>query len=121
MSASFTLAKPEHLDRLVALVPAFNAETKGRARRDDDRQQRSPGPALEGTLTVLLSNWPALHPSAISSSPFDGRWSLASLGRNHRRKSMCGPGVAPSRYRNEGWLAVPNALAGGVCVRSTLR
>ncbi|MGY9036765.1 MAG: GNAT family N-acetyltransferase, partial [Rhodobacterales bacterium] len=36
MSASFTLAKPEHLDRLVALVASFHAET-GIEQTDDDR------------------------------------------------------------------------------------
>ena len=47
MSAAFTLAKPEHLDRLVALVGSFHAET-GIEQTDDDRRNGL-APLLEGT------------------------------------------------------------------------
>ena len=46
MSAALTLGKPEHLEKLVALVESFHAEA-GIASTDEDRRA-GVGPLLEG-------------------------------------------------------------------------
>ena len=111
MSAAFPLAKPEHLDRLVALVGSFHAET-GIEQTDEDRRNGL-APLLEGTpYGVAYLIGPARAPIGYIIITFG--WSVefggldAIIDEIYVRPGVRGRGIA-----TEALLAVPNALAGG--------
>ena len=110
MSASLTLATPEHLDKLLPLVEAFHAE-EGVALSDEARRAAI-APLLDGVPhgTVYLIG-PPRAPIGYIALSFG--WSLKAGGlRGHVdelyiRRAVRGRGLA-----TEVLLALPKALAG---------
>jgi ribosomal protein S18 acetylase RimI-like enzyme len=111
VSAAFTLAKIEHLDRLVALVAAFQAEEG--IEQTDEVRRGGLSPLLEGIphgVAYLIG--PARAPIGYVIITFG--WSVefggldAIIDEIYVRPGVRGRGIA-----TEALMAVPNALAGG--------
>lgn len=111
MSAAFTLAAPDHLERLIALVAAFHAETG--IELSDEKRRAGIAPLLEGIphgVAYLIG--PARAPIGYVIITFG--WSVefggldAFIDEIYVRPGVRGRGIA-----SEALLALPNALAGG--------
>ena len=113
MSAAFTLAKPEHLDRLIGLVAAFHAEAG--IEQTDESRRTGIAPLLDGIphgVAYLIG--PSRAPIGYVIITFG--WSVefggldAIVDEIYMRPGVRGRGIA-----SEALLALPNALsAGGV-------
>ncbi len=111
MSAAFTLAKPEHLEKLLSLVAAFHAEEG--IELSDEARRAGIAPLLDGIphgLAYLIG--PARAP--IGYVIITLGWSVefggldAIIDEIYVRPGVRGRGIA-----SEALLALPNALSGG--------
>ena len=108
MSASFTLAKPEHLDRLVALVASFHAET-GIEQTDDDRRNGL-APLLEGTpYGVAYLIGPARAPIGYIIITFGWSVEFGGLGAIHLEVER-GNAIAQKLYHRAGFRPRENYM-----------
>tara|TARA_R110002110_G_scaffold21167_3_gene84444 strand:+ start:2431 stop:2880 length:450 start_codon:yes stop_codon:yes gene_type:complete len=111
MSASLTLAKPEHLDRLVALVGAFHTE-EGIDLTEDDRRA-GVAPLLDGIpygAAYLIG--PPRAPIGYIVICFS--WSVEFGGLDAIIDELyIRPGVRGRGIASEALIALPRALAGG--------
>ena len=111
MSASLTLAKPEHLDKLIALVTAFHAEA-GIAISDEARTA-GVAPLLDGIphgAAYLLG--PPKAPIGYIVITFG--WSVEFGGLDAIIDELyIRPGVRGRGIASEALIALPRALAGG--------
>ncbi|WP_372993081.1 GNAT family N-acetyltransferase [Sulfitobacter sp.] len=113
MSAAFTLAKPEHLDRLIGLVAAFHAEAG--IEQTDEARRTGIAPLLDGIphgVAYLIG--PARAPIGYVIITFG--WSVEFGGLDAIVDEIyVRPGVRGRGIASEALLALPNALsAGGV-------
>ena len=111
MSAALTLAKPDHLDRLVALCGAFHAEAG--INRTDTARQAALAPLLDGSpYGVAYLIGPARAPIGYIVICFG--WSVefggldAIIDELYIRPGVRGRGVA-----TEALIALPRALSEG--------
>lgn len=111
MSAAFTLAKPEHLEKLLSLVAAFHVEEG--IELSDEARRAGIAPLLDGIphgLAYLIG--PARAP--IGYVIITLGWSVefggldAIIDEIYVRPGVRGRGIA-----SEALLALPNALSGG--------
>ncbi len=111
MSAAFTLAKPEHLDRLVALVAAFHDEAG--ITLSDEARQKGVSPLLDGIphgAAYLIG--PARAPIGYVIITFG--WSVEYGGLDAFIDEIyVRPGVRRRGIASEALLALPSALSGG--------
>lgn len=113
MSAAFTLAKPEHLDRLIGLVAAFHAEAG--IEQTDEARRTGIAPLLDCIphgVAYLIG--PARAPIGYVIITFG--WSVEFGGLDAIVDEIyVRPGVRGRGIASEALLALPNALsAGGV-------
>jgi len=113
VSAAFTLAKPEHLDRLIGLVAAFHAEAG--IEQTDEARRTGIAPLLDGIphgVAYLIG--PARAPIGYVIITFG--WSVEFGGLDAIVDEIyVRPGVRGRGIASEALLALPNALsAGGV-------
>ncbi len=111
MSAALTLGKPEHLDKLVALVAAFHAEAG--IEMSDEARRNGIAPLLDGIphgAAYLIG--PPRAPIGYIVITFG--WSVefggldAIIDEIYIRPGVRGRGIA-----SEALIALPRALAGG--------
>ncbi|MGJ8618384.1 MAG: GNAT family N-acetyltransferase, partial [Sulfitobacter sp.] len=111
MSAALTLAKPEHLDRLIALVTAFHAE-EGIEMKDEARGA-GVAPLLDGIphgAAYLIG--PPRAPIGYIVITFG--WSVEFGGLDAIIDELyIRPGVRGRGIASEALIALPRALAGG--------
>ncbi|OAN75408.1 acetyltransferase [Sulfitobacter sp. EhC04] len=111
MSASLTLGKPEHLDKLVALVAAFHAE-EGIVMTDEARH-KGVAPLLDGIphgAAYLIG--PPRAPIGYIVITFG--WSVEFGGLDAIIDELyIRPGVRGRGIASEALIALPRALAGG--------
>ncbi|HEC70350.1 MAG TPA: GNAT family N-acetyltransferase [Roseobacter sp.] len=111
MSAAFTLAKPEHLDKLVSLVAAYHAEEG--IEQTDEARRNGITPLLDGIphgVAYLIG--PARAPIGYIILTFG--WSVEFGGLDAFVDEIyVRPGVRGRGIATEALLAVPNALSGG--------
>ncbi|EEB85676.1 GNAT family N-acetyltransferase [Roseobacter sp. GAI101] len=111
MSAAFTLAKPEHLDRLIALVAAFHAEAG--IQQTDEARRAGLAPLVDGIphgIAYLIG--PARAPIGYVIITFG--WSVEFGGLDAIVDEIyVRPGVRGRGIASEALLALPNALSGG--------
>lgn len=111
MSASLTLGKPEHLEKLVALVAAFHAE-QGIELTDEARRE-GVGPLLEGIpygAAYLIG--PPRAPIGYVVITFG--WSVEFGGLDAIIDELyVRPGVRGRGIASEALIALPRALADG--------
>ncbi len=110
MSAALTLAKPEHLDRMIALVTAFHAEAGITVR--DDARTRGLAPLLQGIphgAAYLIG--PPRAPIGYIVITFG--WSVEFGGLDAIIDELyIRPGVRGRGIASEALTALPRALAG---------
>lgn len=111
MSAAFTLAKLEHLDKLVSLVAAYHAEEG--IEQTDEARRNGITPLLDGIphgVAYLIG--PARAPIGYIILTFG--WSVEFGGLDAFVDEIyVRPGVRGRGIATEALLAVPNALSGG--------
>tara|TARA_R110002110_G_scaffold52857_10_gene153345 strand:+ start:1048 stop:1497 length:450 start_codon:yes stop_codon:yes gene_type:complete len=111
MSAALTLAKPDHLDKLVALVTAFHAEED--IKMTDDARVAGLAPLLDGIphgAAYLIG--PPRAPIGYIVITFG--WSVEFGGLNAIIDELyIRPGVRGRGIASEALIALPRALAGG--------
>ncbi len=111
MSAAFTLAKPEHLDRLIGLVAAFHAEAG--IEQTDEARRNGLAPLLDGIphgVAYLIG--PARAPIGYVIISFG--WSVEFGGMDAIIDEIyVRPGVRGRGIASEALLALPNALSSG--------
>lgn len=111
MSAALTLAGPDHLDKLVALVTAFHAEAG--ITLSDAARRKGITPLLEGVphgCAYLIG--PPKSPIGYIVITFG--WSLEFGGLDAIIDELyIRPGVRGRGIASEALVAVPRALAGG--------
>ncbi|MGJ8627786.1 MAG: GNAT family N-acetyltransferase [Sulfitobacter sp.] len=111
MSAALTLGKPEHLDKLIALVTAFHAE-EGIEMKDETRAAGL-GPLLDGIphgAAYLIG--PPRAPIGYIVITFG--WSVEFGGLDAIIDELyIRPGVRGRGIASEALIALPRALAGG--------
>lgn len=111
MSAALTLAKPDHLDKLVALCAAFHAE-EGISQTDEARV-KGLSPLLEGLpYGAVYLIGPARAPIGYIVICFG--WSVEFGGLDAIIDELyIRPGVRGRGIATEALIALPRALAGG--------
>jgi ribosomal protein S18 acetylase RimI-like enzyme len=111
MSAVLTLAKPEHLDRLIALVTAFHAEEG--IKLSDDARAAGVSPLLDGIphgAAYLIG--PPRAPIGYIVITFG--WSVEFGGLDAIIDELyIRPGVRGRGIASEALIALPRALASG--------
>jgi ribosomal protein S18 acetylase RimI-like enzyme len=111
VSAAFTLAKPEHLDRLIGLVTAFHAEAG--IEQSDEARRNGLAPLLDGIphgVAYLIG--PARAPIGYVIISFG--WSVEFGGMDAIVDEIyVRPGVRGRGIASEALLALPNALSSG--------
>lgn len=111
MSAALTLAKPDHLDKLIALVTAFHAEA-GIEMKDEARESGL-APLLDGIphgAAYLIG--PPRAPIGYIVITFG--WSVEFGGLDAIIDELyIRPGVRGRGIASEALIALPRALAGG--------
>jgi ribosomal protein S18 acetylase RimI-like enzyme len=111
MSASLTLAKPDHLDKLIALVTAFHVEEG--IELTDEARRAGVAPLLEGIpygAAYLIG--PPRAPIGYIVITFG--WSVEFGGLDAIIDELyIRPGVRGRGIASEALIALPRALAGG--------
>jgi ribosomal protein S18 acetylase RimI-like enzyme len=111
MSAALTLAKPAHLDKLLALVAAFHAEAG--IELSDEARATGVAPLLDGIphgAAYLLG--PPMAPIGYIVITFG--WSVEFGGLDAIIDELyIRPGVRGRGIASEALIALPRALAGG--------
>lgn len=111
MSASLTLAKPDHLDKLMALVTAFHVEEG--IELTDEARRAGVAPLLEGIpygAAYLIG--PPRAPIGYIVITFG--WSVEFGGLDAIIDELyIRPGVRGRGIASEALIALPRALAGG--------
>ncbi len=111
MSAAFTLARPEHLEQLIALVAAFHAEEG--ITQSDEARRNGLAPLLDGIphgVAYLIG--PARAPIGYVIITFG--WSVEFGGLDAIVDEIyVRPGVRGRGIASEALLTLPNALSGG--------
>lgn len=111
MSAALTLGKPEHLDKLIALVTAFHAEAG--IEMKDEARAAGLAPLLDGIphgAAYLIG--PPRAPIGYIVITFG--WSVEFAGLDAIIDELyIRPGVRGRGIASEALIALPRALAGG--------
>lgn len=111
MSAALTLAKPDHLDKLIALVTAFHAEAG--IEMEDEARESGLAPLLDGIphgAAYLIG--PPRAPIGYIVITFG--WSVEFGGLDAIIDELyIRPGVRGRGIASEALIALPRALAGG--------
>ena len=110
MSAALTLAKPEHLDRLVALCAAFHEEEG--ITQSDDQRRAALGPLVEGLpYGAVYLIGPPRAPIGYIVICFG--WSVEFGGLDAIIDELyIRPGVRGRGIASEALIALPKALSG---------